>query len=156
MRIDKDKLKLCFEKKAVSSETVCCYAGITARELDWILKNGFVQVETAERLAVVAGVEVQDIVLQNGSKDAAENVIEFLKDQEQATVTFTQKRYITRIRRLAAAHPEECRIIVENKDGSIVAHIPVSWVRINPTRELSESQAEISRQNLLKARNAGA
>lgn len=69
-----------------------------------------------------------------------ENVIEFIKDEKRATVTFSQGRYKSRIRKLAADHPEECRIIAENKDGSLCAHIPVSWVKISPPREISEEQ----------------
>lgn len=69
-----------------------------------------------------------------------ENVIEFLLNEKTATVTFSQGRYKTRIRELAKSHPEECEIIAENKDGSICAHVPVAWVRINPTIELSDDE----------------
>lgn len=71
-----------------------------------------------------------------------ENVIESLKDQERATVTFSQGRYKGRIKKLAAKHPEECQITARNKDGSIVAHIPVEWVRINPGKNLTKEQKE--------------
>lgn len=59
---------------------------------------------------------------------------------QKATLSLSQRRTISRVRQLAKSHPEECQIIAENKDGSICAHIPVSWVRINPSRELSEEQ----------------
>ncbi len=71
-----------------------------------------------------------------------ENVIEFLENQERATVTFSQGRYKTRIRRLAAERPEECQIVAENQDGSLCAHIPVAWIKINPTQQLTEEQRE--------------
>ena len=67
-------------------------------------------------------------------------MIEFLLNEKTATVTFSQGRYKTRIRELAKSHPEECEIIAENKDGSICAHVPVAWVRINPTIELSDDE----------------
>ncbi len=67
-----------------------------------------------------------------------ENVIEFLKDQEIATVTFSQRRYISRIKKLAKERPDECEIVAENKDGSIMAHIPVKWVRINPGKNMTD------------------
>lgn len=55
--------------------------------------------------------------------------------------------------KLAAEHPEECQIMVENKDGTLVAHIPVEWIRINPGMELTEEQrekrAERARRNLV-------
>lgn len=67
-----------------------------------------------------------------------ENVLEFTRNAETATVTFCQGRYITRIRELAKTKPDECRIIAENPDGSIMAHIPTEWIRISPKKELSE------------------
>ena len=53
-----------------------------------------------------------------------ENVIEFLKDAKTATVTFSQGRYISKIKKLAEKHPDEVEIIAVNKN-SIMAHIPV-------------------------------
>lgn len=71
-----------------------------------------------------------------------ENAIEFIRDEKMATVTFTQGRYKTRIRKLAKSHPEECQIIAENQDGSLCAHIPVEWIRINPSKELTDEERE--------------
>lgn len=72
--------------------------------------------------------------------DLRENVIEFIRDDKTATVTFCQGRYISRIRDLAERKPDKCQIVTENKDGSIVAHIPTTWIRINPDLELSEER----------------
>lgn len=83
-----------------------------------------------------------------------ENVIEFIKDEARATVTFSQGRYKTRIKQLAKIHPEECEIVAENQDGSICAHIPVKWIRINPGSEISEEHKEKLRENLRKAQYA--
>ena len=71
-----------------------------------------------------------------------ENVLEFIRDEKTATVTFCQGRYITRIRELAEKKPDKCQIVTENKDGSIVAHIPTSWIKINPDREYTDEQME--------------
>ncbi|RKI36837.1 hypothetical protein D7V86_24925 [bacterium D16-51] len=70
-----------------------------------------------------------------------ENVIEFIKDSGRATVSFCQGRYKSRIKKLAAERPEECEIVAENQDGSLCAHIPVAWIKINPTKQLSEEQS---------------
>lgn len=78
-----------------------------------------------------------------------ENAIEFIKDGERATVSFSQGRFKGRTRKLAAQRPEECQVVAENKDGSLCAHIPVSWIRIIPPRELSEEQKEKSRERML-------
>ncbi len=71
-----------------------------------------------------------------------ENVIEFIRDGNVATVTFTQGRYRSRVKTLAEKYPGECEIVAENLDGSICAHIPVKWIRINPGRDLTEEQRE--------------
>lgn len=82
-----------------------------------------------------------------------ENVIEFLKDEKQATVTFSQGRHKTKIKKLADKLPDECQIIAENKDGSLCAHIPVSWIKISPVKKVSEEQRETARRNMLKLKN---
>lgn len=70
------------------------------------------------------------------------NCIRWHKDQEQATMTLSQRRVIFRVEKLAASRPEECQIIARNPDGSVYAHIPVSWIRINPGMQLTEEQRE--------------
>ena len=90
--------------------------------------------------------------------DFRENVIEFVQNSDTATVTFTQGRFISRIRRLAESHPNDCQITTVNRDGSIVAHIPTSWIKINPKRELSDElkamYSERARNNF-HANNSG-
>ena len=83
------------------------------------------------------------------SYGANENVIEFIKDSKMATGTFTQIREISKIKKLAAQRPEECQIVEENSDGSIVAHFPVSWVKIRPPKEVSDFQREIARARMI-------
>ena len=79
-----------------------------------------------------------------------ENVIEFLKDEERATVTFSQGRYKSKIKRLAKAYPEECEIVAENPDGSLCAHIPVKWAKISLPRKVSDEQREAFRTRMLE------
>ena len=79
----------------------------------------------------------------------AENVIEFLTGEARATVTFSQGRYKSRIKKLAAEHPEKCEIVAENQDGSICVNIPVSWVKINPDREISKEQKQRLRERMI-------
>lgn len=65
---------------------------------------------------------------------------EFTKDSERVSVTFCQGRYKGQIRKLAADRPRECQIVKENADGSLCTHVPVAWIKINPTYQLSEEQ----------------
>lgn len=60
-----------------------------------------------------------------------DNAIEWVLGDKQATVTFSQRKYIGKIKRLAKKFPEDVKIVFENADGSIVAHIPVSAVKIS-------------------------
>ena len=80
----------------------------------------------------------------------SENVIEFLTDQKKATLTLSQRRYITKIEKLAEKPPEECIIEARNKDGSIVAVVPVSWIKVSPPKQMSEEQRRASAERLRK------
>lgn len=84
-----------------------------------------------------------------------ENVIEFLRDEERATVTFSQGRYKSKIRKLAEQYPDECQIVAENQDGSICAHIPTKWVAIRKPRrvDLTEEQRAERVKRLAELRN---
>lgn len=66
--------------------------------------------------------------------DLRENEIEFLNNQKVATVTLSQGRYISKVRRLAGKYPDEVKIVTENQDGSIVAHIPTSYIKISRSK----------------------
>lgn len=44
--------------------------------------------------------------------------------------------------RYAESHPEEVKLIAENKDGSALFHVPVNWIKCSPPRKLSEEQKE--------------
>lgn len=74
-----------------------------------------------------------------------ENVIEWIRGEKVAGVTLTSGRLSNRIKKLAETR-EDVEIIAENKDGSIFAHIPVSWVRINPPKVLNLSEEERERR----------
>lgn len=78
-----------------------------------------------------------------------ENVIEWIRNEERATLTLSQRRTITRVKELAEQYPNQCKIVAENKDGSICAHVPVRWVKISPPKKVSDEQREISRNNML-------
>lgn len=82
-----------------------------------------------------------------------ENVIEFMTNGTRATLSFSQGRYKSAIRRLAEKHPEDCRIIADNEDGSICAHVPVSWLRISPPRQYTEEQRQQMGERLRQNRS---
>lgn len=75
-----------------------------------------------------------------------ENVLEWLNGQTKVTCTLNDPKYIRIVKELAKKKPDKVTIDAENKDGSIVATIPKSAIKINiVTRELTEEQrAEMS------------
>lgn len=77
-----------------------------------------------------------------------ENCIEWLRDESRATLSLSQRRVISKIERLAKSNSEECVITAHNEDGSICAHVPVSWIKISPPRTVTEEQREKARQNM--------
>lgn len=84
------------------------------------------------------------------SESMNENVIEFLRDSKTATVTFSQGRYVSKIKRLAESYPDECQIIHENEDGSILAHIPTKWINISKRtgREMTDEEKSANAERL--------
>ena len=96
-----------------------------------------------------------DAMQTNMMWDVRENVFEFLLNQKVMTVTLTQKKFINKVRAYAEAYPDEVRIDRENKDGSICAKIPVSYLRItrpSKGRTFTEEQKAASRERLMKWR----
>ena len=78
-----------------------------------------------------------------------ENVLEFISGTRTATVTFTNKKHINRIKKLYEERKDDFKYFVENPDGSVCAKLPLKWIKINPgskpdpnkpKREMSEEQ----------------
>jgi len=66
-------------------------------------------------------------------------------------VQFNQRRYKSRIKKLAEKYPE-CEMLVENPNGMLLAHILVEWVEIIPPRQLSEEQKKETAERLSRGR----
>lgn len=74
-----------------------------------------------------------------------ENNIEWLNGEQIVTVSLSQGRFINKVKRLAETH-EEVKIVAENEDGSICAHLPLSFVKISAPRHVSDEQREQARE----------
>lgn len=83
-----------------------------------------------------------------------ETIYEHADGNDTFTVTAAERWSVGMIRRLAEKHPGEVVITAENADGSVVAHVPTSWMRIIPKRmvELSDEQREERAERMRKAR----
>lgn len=87
----------------------------------------------------------------NGSD--IENVVEWLKNSDRATLSFTQGRMVTKIRKLKEQHPEDVEIVLDT-GASIVAHIPVKWVKVSAGRHMTEEQKKLAGERLRKTRSS--
>ena len=60
-----------------------------------------------------------------------ENCIEWLNGQDVVSVTLSQKRLISKVKKMAEKHPDSVVILAENADGSIFAHLPLKAVKLS-------------------------
>lgn len=67
---------------------------------------------------------------------------------ETAYFSSDERKWHTKIRKLAAEHPDEVTILEqpETNDGCIYAKLPASWLKIVPPRQYSEEVLEKYRQ----------
>lgn len=147
MKLNVSKYKELQEKSGLNDDAVIKATGLSPKSYQYVLDNGFIELYTLERIADAIKCSTQDIATEDSTVNN-ENVIEWLRDTKTALVTLTQGRYITKIKKYAQSNPDECKVLYENKDGSICAHIPVSWVKISPPKEVTEKQRETARQNI--------
>lgn len=63
-----------------------------------------------------------------------ENVIEWITGDDTIAVTVSQKKFVNKIRRLSLTD-ENVVILASNKDGSIFAHLPISYLKLSPKRK---------------------
>lgn len=151
MRLNVSSYRRITDKNGLKDEEVCKRTGLSEKTLSWILDNQYTEGSTLERIADAIGCTPEEIALPDTMRNT-ENVIEWLRDQEQATLTLTQPRTITSVKRLADKHPDKCRIVSENEDGSICAHVPARWITVRPPRQLSEETKRMMTERLQKNR----
>lgn len=150
MRLNINKYQKIMQERNIEKADIERMTGITVQTLDWIFENEYLEVSTLERLAQVVECNAKEIALPDHYGN--ENVIEWVKDGKTATLSLTQGRTISRVMKLAKSRPEECKIVAENKDGSICARVPVGWIKISPIREVSEEQKEAARVRMKEMR----
>lgn len=86
--------------------------------------------------------------------DLKENAIEWITGEKRATLTISQNRMITKIKKLASKFPDEIKIVAENEDGTILVHIPVSAIKLSIVKkELTEEERDVLRERLANNRS---
>lgn len=139
MRLNVEQYRKILDEKQLSDEYVQKATGLSKKTYLWILERCSIECETLVRIADAIGCPVSEI-LKDDYEGYAENVIEWVKDLKIATLSLSQRRTISRVKRLAKKYPEECKILKENKDGSLYAHIPTAWIKIAKPKTVSEEQ----------------
>ena len=74
-----------------------------------------------------------------------ENCIEWLNGQDRVTVTLSQGRLINKVKKLSEKY-KEVEIVRENKDGTLLAHLPLKFIKISASRQLTDEQREKARE----------
>lgn len=88
------------------------------------------------------------------SENTNECVIEWVRGGDHAGVTaHSNSRLKSRIEKLAEKFPDKVKIIARNEDGSIFAHVPISYVKVNPPRQVSDEFKQESAERLKNARS---
>ena len=87
--------------------------------------------------------ESENVIESFGSDDL---VIDFQNGAKLCTVSVSRKKWINYLENCAELYPDEVRILHRNTNGSIVAYIPVSYVKLRRPREVGEEQRERMRK----------
>lgn len=77
------------------------------------------------------------------SRYEQETIINYNEAEKTATVYTHNKSLRHKLERLQQDRPDECRLEKESRGGAAVEYIiPRAWVRVNPSRVVSEAQRE--------------
>lgn len=77
-----------------------------------------------------------------------ENCIEWLNGQDKVTVTLSQGKYINKVKKLAEKY-KEVEIVKENTDGTLLAHLPLKFIKISAPKQMTEEQKEKARERFI-------
>ena len=91
-----------------------------------------------------------------------ENCIEFLSGERYATVSFSNRKHVNRIKKLYEERGSEFKYFYENEDGTVCAKLPTKWIKISAgskpgtraKREYTEEEKKILAERLKKARES--
>ncbi len=89
-----------------------------------------------------------------------ENCIEWLSGEHYAVVTYTERKWIARIKKLYEQRKDEFKYFRVNLDGSVCAKIPKKWIKNNPGSLIDPNKpkrqmSEEHKQKVLAAFAAG-
>jgi hypothetical protein len=74
--------------------------------------------------------------------DVQDNAIEFLRGADTAVATFSQGKFINKMRRLAEEYPDDVEIEDVKNSSAIVCRFPATWVKVSPPRKREFTEEE--------------
>ena len=87
------------------------------------------------------------------AENTNECVIEWIPGRDYVGLTAKNgSAWKNRCEELEKEFPEDVKIIARNNDGSIIAHLPYSYIKINPPRKYSDEAKEKAAERLNKMR----
>lgn len=76
--------------------------------------------------------------------DFKETAISYLNVEDCATFHSSETKWINKILKLRESHPDEVKIeyMPEDNGGMILAHVPKSWLKISPPRQVNYTEEQ--------------
>lgn len=74
------------------------------------------------------------------TREEKETIILFNEADDTASCFTYNGRLIKRLSNLAAERADECKLTMDNGAGGLTFTFPKKWVKVNPTRILSDEQ----------------
>ena len=84
-----------------------------------------------------------------------DNCMEWITGQKRGAVTFSQRKWVAKLLQYAEKYPDDIEIVAQNSDGSVFAHVPISWFKFSPPRkgrEMSEEEKLEAARRMKEAR----
>lgn len=71
-------------------------------------------------------------------KEIKETVFGYVDVDDIASFTTYERKWINKIKKWKEEYPDKVRIIAENADGTMCAHLPKQWFKVSPPKKISE------------------
>lgn len=86
-----------------------------------------------------------------------ETALDYIVGGDHICYSTSDQKRINKILKQAEEYPNDVKIIAQNDDGSIYAHLPMSWFKPpSPPKKVSDKQREAAGERFRKYRNENA
>ena len=86
--------------------------------------------------------------------DVQDNTIEFLRNAKIAVATFSQGKFISKMKKYKEDYPDDVEIVPVKDSNAIVCRFPAKWVKVSPPKQVSDEFREKSAERLRLMREA--